>query len=295
MIESKKINVVLFFNNQRGLKTFLYLKKQKDINILKIFLSKKFLDKKVYSKVRKYNPTVITNPNTKRVTYFIKKNKIDFNLVCGFPYIFNSETLSIPRYCSLNLHGGKLPNYRGGSPLNWQIINNEKVIGISVIKMEKKIDKGPVIKEKNFFLKKKYDIRDVHRIANSFFPSLLMDSIKLIYRNPNKVFKKNCRQNDKYYKQRQDKDGKIDWTKKKLDNYNLIRAITKPYPCAYSFDPNRKKIRIIKCKIIDSKKNKKYFPGKVTIINKKLFVDCIDGRLQILKSSRKLNKVKLLN
>ena len=121
-----------------------------------------------------------------------------------------------------------------------------------------------------------------------------MDSIKLIHRNPNKVFKKNLRQNDKYYKQRQDKDGKIDWTKKKLDNYNLIRAITKPYPCAYSFAPNRKKIRIIKCKIIDSKKNEKYFPGKVTSIDKKLFVDCIDGRLQILLSSRKLNRVKLL-
>ena len=54
----------------------------------------------------------------------------------------------------MNAHGGKLPQYRGGSPLNWQIINGEKYFGISVIKINKKIDQGNIITQKNLeFLK----------------------------------------------------------------------------------------------------------------------------------------------
>ena len=50
---------------------------------------------------------------------------------------------------TINLHGGPLPAYRGGSPLNWQIINQEKEIGISIIKIDEGIDTGDIIEEKN--------------------------------------------------------------------------------------------------------------------------------------------------
>ena len=70
-----------------------------------------------------------------------------------FPYIFNKELLDTPKHGSINLHGGRLPKYRGGSPLNWQIINNEKYIGISIIQMDEGIDTGPILLEKklNFY------------------------------------------------------------------------------------------------------------------------------------------------
>ena len=45
----------------------------------------------------------------------------------------------------INLHAGRLPKYRGGSPLNWQIINDEKEIGLSIIKIDSIIDHGPII------------------------------------------------------------------------------------------------------------------------------------------------------
>ena len=48
---------------------------------------------------------------------------------------------------TINLHGGPLPSYRGGSPLNWQIINMKNSIGISIIKVDKGIDTGPILAE----------------------------------------------------------------------------------------------------------------------------------------------------
>ena len=71
---------------------------------------------------------------------------------------------------TINLHGGKLPKYRGGSPLNWQIINGEKFVGISIVKIGVGIDTGEIISEKKFKLKKElFNIKKVHDIANKFF------------------------------------------------------------------------------------------------------------------------------
>ena len=190
MKKGKKINLVLFLNNQRGYNSFLFLKKRREFNIVKIFLSKKFLNKSITQKLKRFSPTIINNPNRKSIIDFIKRKKIDFNLVCGFPYIFKKKIIIAPKYCTLNLHGGKLPEYRGGSPLNWQIINNEKYIGISVIKMDLKIDQGPVISEGKFLLKKNFDIKKVHSIANNLFPRLLIKSIQKIYSNPKKKIQK---------------------------------------------------------------------------------------------------------
>ena len=65
-----------------------------------------------------------------------------------------------------------MPKYRGGSPLNWQIINGEKYIGISILKTEEKIDSGEIIIEKKFLLKENYNIKKVHEIANKYFPKI---------------------------------------------------------------------------------------------------------------------------
>ena len=80
--------------------------------------------------------------------YLVKYN-LDLIIVAGFPYIFSLDLINVPNIACINLHAGRLPDYRGGSPLNWQIINDEKRIYVSIIKMDKGIDSGPVIKSGN--------------------------------------------------------------------------------------------------------------------------------------------------
>ncbi|WP_075533759.1 formyltransferase family protein, partial [Candidatus Pelagibacter communis] len=235
-----------FTNSLRGIYCLKYLKVKK-VQIKNIVISKKNLNPKVVNFLNnnKIKFTIIKNLKSKKVLQIL--NETDLGLVCGFPHIFKEFQFNIPKYGLINLHAGKLPEYRGGSPLNWQIINNEKYFGISIIKIDKGIDTGDIIYEKKFKLLNKYKIEDLHRIANYFFPKLLYSSIiKLI---SGKKLKKQNEKKAKYYKQRKPKDSLIypsDTLYKKLTL--LLRAMSNSYPKPYILYDG-KKVIIKKIKI----------------------------------------------
>ena len=70
--------------------------------------------------------------NKKVSIEILEHSKPTLFIVAGFSQIFKSELLQIPKLGTINLHAGKLPQYRGGSPLNWQLINGEAQAEVSV-------------------------------------------------------------------------------------------------------------------------------------------------------------------
>jgi methionyl-tRNA formyltransferase len=264
------LKVCLFFNNTRGLKVYSLLKKKK-IEILKIFLSKKFLNNKIINKINNFE--VISSVNSKKVLKFLSLS--DIAIVAGFPYIFNKKSLHAPKFGIINCHAGILPKYRGGSPLNWQIINGEKKFGITVLKMSEQIDAGMIIKEKKFPLKKSYDINHLHKIVNNYFPKLVLDSLKKIKHG--KKFKKQ-KLSKSYFRQRNKKDSLIKFENLSFQNIkNYIRALKKPFP--EPFFVYQGKNQIIK----DIKKVKKnFYINNLTKIKKKYYVRCKDKVIEVL-------------
>jgi len=264
------IKVSIFFNSLRGLHCLDYLSRKKNIKIISVIVAKKFLDSSILKKIKQKNFSYKII-NKKKLEQAVKKDKgkVDMNLYCGFPYIVKNNLYNYPKLGSLNLHGGKLPQYRGGSALNWQIIKGEKKIGLSVIKMTKRVDAGPIVTETTFDIKKNYDIAKVKAISNKIFPKLLYEAILKI-----KLKKKLKKQNSKfvrYFKQRKAEDGLIKWNEMTaLQINNFVRALTKPYPGAY-LTYGEKKISIFKCKIVKKKLNLKK-PGHFKIINKDVYV-----------------------
>ena len=248
-------NLSLFFNNYRGLNTLTYLINKKDLSVKKIYLSKRFLNKKIIKSLNrlKLSFEIIKSINNSRIINEIKKNQVDLNILCGFPYILKDKAINSAKLGTINLHAGKLPNYRGGSPLNWQIINGEKKIGISVIKVDKGVDTGPVIRSKDFKLKNSYNIKKVHEITNNLFPKLTYLSILDVFFN--KIPRKKINKKKSYlYPQRNEMDGEINWRKMtNKDVFNFVRAISKPYPGAFTFNSNKEKIKIYECKISKKK------------------------------------------
>ena len=264
------MKICFFFNGKRGLDIYSYFKKKKTFRIQKTFLSKRFLDKSILSKIQNYS--IINTVNSK----IVKKNLLttDISIVAGFPYIFPRVLIQIPKLGTINCHAGTLPKYRGGSPLNWQIINGEKKFGITTIKMNKGIDQGRIIKEKSFLLKKNYNINDLHNIVNKNFPKLVFDSIKKL--SCGDKLKKQSKSSS-YFKQRTAKDSLIKFEKftfNEINNY--IRALKKPYPEAY-FIYKKKKI-IIK-EILKSKR--KINSQKILKIENKYYTNCKDCVIKI--------------
>lgn len=94
----------------------------------------------------------IEQPKTvKNNTEFIEKIKnINPDIICVVAYgkILPKEILEIPKYGCINVHGSLLPKYRGAAPIQWAIINGEKITGITTMYMAEGMDTGDMILKK---------------------------------------------------------------------------------------------------------------------------------------------------
>lgn len=279
------MKVVLFFNNIKGIYIYRALKK-KGFKILKIFLSHKNLNQNIYRELdkKKINYQIVKKKQLNYLNYRVKKMLPDLNIIAGFPYIFPKKLISTAKFGTINLHSGPLPQYRGGSPLNWQIINNEKFIKFTIIKINKNIDEGKVISRDKFKLKFNHTIKDVHNIVNRKFQKLLIEAINKIKKG--KINLSSQKGNIKYYRQRYPSDGRIVWKlMNNLQVYNFIRALSNPYPGAFTFY-KKKKIVIYKSKV--SKKRNSIPAGNFFSYKRKVYVKCSKGIIELTKINYKL-------
>ena len=163
----------------------------------------------------------------------------DLFIVAGFPQIFRKEILSIPKYGAWNCHAGPVPEYRGGSPLNWQIIDGKEKIGISLLLMDEGIDTGPLIAAREFFLSKEETISEAHWKANHLFADMVEQALNEF---PPVVMQQPI--SSLYRKQRKDDDGEINPAWDKARALNFIRALNHPYPGAWIRLDNGERLRI---------------------------------------------------
>ena len=272
------MKIAIFFNNYRGLKTLNYLIKKKKY-IIDVYLTRKNLNSKILNRIKK--KIFFIKKIDSKIISKITENNYDLLITAGYPLIFPKKLIKASKFGTINLHAGKLPSYRGGSPLNWQIIEGKKYIFINIIKMTKKIDAGPIYITRKILLKSNENIKDLHEKVNKIYPYMVENTIQKILKKT-KPKKQNTRY-QRYLKQRSDKDGEIKWSQ--MTNYqifNLVRATTIPYPGAFYFYKGNK-IRLFNCKISKLKKIK---PGEVFIKSKKKFVGCKKGCIQIIKEKK---------
>lgn len=168
----------------------------------------------------------------------------DLFIVAGFPQIFKKPLLDIPKHGVWNCHAGPVPEYRGGSPLNWQIIDGNTELGVSLLLMDEGIDTGPVISTGWLALLAEETIKDAHEAANELFVSMVEDALEHF---PPKTKPQVARGNVPvcyYHRQRSDDDGELDmmWPAERI--HNFVRALTHPYPGAFVRTKDGKKLRI---------------------------------------------------
>jgi methionyl-tRNA formyltransferase len=222
------------------------------------------------------------NPNTSDVVEKLKKYKADVFVLAGYGKIVRKELFEIPRLGTINLHGGKLPKYRGSSPMNWALLHGEKSFTLSAIRVDAGVDTGDVLLEKTFPISIDDTIVDLHQIANKTFPVMLVEVLKKLEKGP----LKGKVQSDKgasYYPLRFPEDGLIVWDSLTAEQvHNQIRALTEPYPCAFTFFQNRK------VKLISSELSKfPYYgePGRVYSKSDKGLLVCALDRCLLIKKA----------
>jgi len=235
-----------------GLKELIQQKHQ----ILAIFTLdydiKEGYDSKDFKKIADENkiPFYLTeNINNPEHVNLFKKLGPDLIISLYWKRLLGDDIIRTARKGAVNIHYSLLPKYRGFAPVNWAVINNEKKAGVTLHYVNPGIaDDGDIIAQKPFPIKEKDTIDDLYEKGNKIALDFVKKYIPLIEKNKEPRIK----QKDKDALcsfARIPGDGMIDWKKSAKEIYNLIRAVTKPYPGAFTYC-NNKKLYIWKADIV---------------------------------------------
>lgn len=220
------------------------------------------------------------NMNLKnQIIKILEKEKIDYLVSINYRYIIPKEIFSKVEF-PLNVHGSLLPKYRGRTPHVWNIINGEKITGITCHKIEESVDTGDIILQEKIEIKKEWTGNELLKQMQKKYPILLLNSLSKIERK-----EKLLKQEEKdatYFGKRIPEMGYISFYNFYENIYNFVRAQAYPYPGAYYYLENGKKI------IIDEieKSNIEELDiniGKIIIRDGNYYVKCSDSIIRILK------------
>jgi len=161
----------------------------------------------------------------------------EFILVVGWYHIVPKEIRDMAKRGAVGLHASMLPNYRGGAPLVWALINGESETGISLFYLDDGVDTGNIISQRKIPIKLNDTIKTLYAKAEEEGINLLVENLPLIVENKQTVFQQPMPNafHQKVWAQRSPDDGLINWNSSALELYNFIRAQTKPYPGAFTY------------------------------------------------------------
>lgn len=131
----------------------------------------------------------------------------------------------------INAHAGKLPHYRGRSPINWALINGEPEIGITVHLMDGGIDTGDILVQRAVPVGWEDDYGDVLGRVVAAVPDLLADAVRSLADGTGRR-RPQAHLTGSYYRRRGPGDEWLDWSAPAVEVYNKIRALAKPGPGA---------------------------------------------------------------
>lgn len=85
----------------------------------------------------------------------LKQYEADIFVVAAFGQILSKEILEMPKYGCINIHASLLPKYRGAAPIQWAVINGEKVSGVTIMQMNEGLDTGDILFQREVVLEPK--------------------------------------------------------------------------------------------------------------------------------------------
>jgi methionyl-tRNA formyltransferase len=157
----------------------------------------------------------------------------DLILSVYYRHMIGTRILALPRLGAWNMHGSLLPKYRGRAPINWAVLHGEPRIGMTLHRMVKSADAGAVVDQAGVDL----GPRDT---AEQAFRKVLPCARLVLARQIDALLAGTARETAQdesqanYFGGRQPEDGRVVWTQTSRQIFNLIRAVTDPYPGAFT-------------------------------------------------------------
>jgi len=187
------------------------------------------------------NLPVFAPDNINHPIWVRKIRELSPDILFSFYYrdMIKSPILEIPKNGCLNLHGSLLPKYRGRCPLNWVLVNGEKETGVTLHYMTPRPDDGDIAGQKQIEITYNDTAKTLHEKAAKA-ASLLLDELLPKIKDGTALRIVQHHENASYFGGRRPEDGEISWTESSNEIRNLVRAVTLPYPGAFTYLGDRK-------------------------------------------------------
>lgn len=157
----------------------------------------------------------------------------DLVLSCYYRHLIPMGLLDVARLGAFNLHGSLLPRYRGRACIHWALIHGETQTGVTLHTMVKAADAGDIVDQEAFDIGPFDDALDVTHRAGEAARTLLARQYEALLagRAPRRA---QDHSQATVFGGRRPEDGRIDWSQTAQGIHNLVRAVTRPFPGAFS-------------------------------------------------------------
>lgn len=214
------------------------------------------------------NNITVFQPNSLRkepeAVEALKALEPDFIIVVAFGQILPKEVLDIPKYACINLHGSLLPKYRGAAPIQWSVINGEKIAGNTTMLMDVGLDTGDMLLKDEVEITRYMTSGELYEKLKNRGANLLVETIKKMQKGEITPIKQN--DEESCYAPMLNKEmAKIDWNKSAEVIHNHIRGLN-PWPVATT-QYEDKTMKIYESDFEEGKSDKEV--GTIVEVNKK--------------------------
>ncbi|MBU2542383.1 methionyl-tRNA formyltransferase [Patescibacteria group bacterium] len=222
----------------------------------------------------KYGIKVEQPESLKNFKFQISNFKL--SICAQYGLLIPEKILNAPKNGTLNIHTSLLPKYRGASPIQSALINGETETGVTIMKMDKGLDTGPILLQKSIKIKPNDTYLDLDKKLAKIgllalleaVPSYVLGELHPTGQNNDEVT---------FCKQFTREDGKIDWNKTADEIYNLYRGLT-PWPGVWTTWED-KRLKLLKIK----KSTLEIAPSLVKTEDSKIYIGTNNESIQILE------------
>lgn len=177
--------------------------------------------------------------NAPDVLAALRAAEADYLFSFYFRQMMSTELLAIPKKGALNMHGSLLPKYRGRAPVNWVLVHGESETGVTLHHMDEKPDHGDIVGQRVVQISREDTAKTLTEKMAAQAATLLREvALKLDAGEAARTPQDHSAAT--YFGGRRPADGMIDWSRSAESLRNLVRAVTDPWPGAFSHFGGRK-------------------------------------------------------
>ncbi len=177
---------------------------------------------------------------------YLEELNLDLVIVVAYGQIISKKILELSKKGFLNIHASLLPKWRGAAPIQRSILNNEKTTGISFMKINEKLDSGPVCNKYSIDILEQDNAETLSEKLSYLSAEKILENMQNVLEGE-AIFKEQDHAKATYAKKIQKKEGKIDWHNSASSIIAQINGLY-PKPGAW-FEFNNKRYKILKAKI----------------------------------------------